>query len=914
MATSDHLAAPLPDGPLVGEQESTTRADEQSLPFVAGLEETETSLRTTGGPVNLRGWSYEVATGRFRWAAGASRAFALSPVELERLTPAAFLKDVHPDDRAALWGLSRQALARQMSFTFRYRFLPARGEQKLMVGHGESQVDATGKVSRVIGTVLDVTEHERLRAAAEATQARMRAMTELSPVWVWEQDDQFRFTLLSETRDTELNKRHAAVIGKCRWELPGCTPCRGTWDDHLSTLRARAPFHDFEIRIGSGPGVRFVSATGVPAYGPDGLFIGYRGTAHDITALKTAQAKAQQNDALLRLASRLGRVGAWALELPNLEASWSSELLNIYELEAGEALSAEQLVALAQPDWRSPITQAMQACESQGIPVDLEFPSLTARGRSVWLRITAEAVTDDATGAVVRIQGAVQDVTDRKADAERLRLLSEQLTTTFESITDAFVTVDRELRFTYVNSVAERASGLSRDRLLGTLLPEQFATFDGSEFQSAFARALTEDKTVQLEAYAPEFDKWLNVTAYPSAQGLALFIRDVTERRNFEQALVQGEERYRLLFETSADGILKVSVDGRICRANRAACEMFGRSEPEMLALLGRQLVSPADARLESMIATRVQHGGARGELTMLRADGSVFEGEVNTSTFTDSDGAVFLNMVVRDITARIQLRRRLIALNEELTEKVRQRTRELERANGELRGFAHSLAHDLRQPIAAAKSFGHALEMSLAKDDGERARRYASQLTEATRWMGQYVEALLSLTKISQAVLAVENVDLSALASGLLEELRGQGDNRHALVEVQPGLHARGDRTLLRVLLQNLLGNAWKFTGRSELPRISFAAETLPEGEVVYSVEDNGAGFDMSQAERLFETFQRFHSSSQFPGTGIGLATAHKIVGRHGGRIWAESQPDQGAKFFFTLGGQNEPPGNAGP
>ena len=129
----------------------------------------------------------------------------------------------------------------------------------------------------------------------------------------------------------------------------------------------------------------------------------------------------------------------------------------------------------------------------------------------------------------------------------------------------------------------------------------------------------------------------------------------------------------------------------------------------------------------------------------------------------------------------------------------------------------------------------------------------------------------------------------------------------------MQPALHARGDRTLLRVLLQNLLGNAWKFTGRKELSRISFKAATAAEGEIVYCVEDNGAGLDMNCAERLFETFQRFHKASDYPGTGIGLANAHKIVLKHGGRIWAESQPGHGAKFFFTLaavGGRHDAPG----
>lgn len=621
----------------------------------------------------------------------------------------------------------------------------------------------------------------------------------------------------------------------------------------------------------------------------------------DTVTLKAARESALQSQALLQLASRLGRIGAWTLDLATMQGSWSAELVNLYEFAPGQPVTPELLVSLVAPDQREAIGRAMQACHMQGTRVDAEFASVTAKGKHVWLRLTAEAVRDDS-GTVVRMQGAVQDITDRKHDAERLRALNQRLTTTLESITEAFVTVDRELRFTYVNSEAERQIMAPRSDLLGHSAAERFPALFEGEFRREIDRALAGGSAGEIEAYSPGLGRWLHLAVFPSEQGLALCIRDITEGKLAQRKLVLSEERHRLLFETSADGILKLAPDGQIRRCNRAACAMFGRTEAQMQELSSQQLVWPGDARLQSMIGERLRSGGASGELTLQRADGSTFEAEVNTSTFTNAQGQTFVNLVIRDATDRIRLRQKLIALNDELAEQVGQRTRELERANGELQGFARSLAHDLRQPIAAAKSFAHALEMALGKEDVQRARGHAQQVFKAAQWMGDYVEALLSLSRISQAALAIEDVDLSELALGLLGELQGQQPARRAVIHVQRGLQARGDRAMLRLLLQNLLGNAWKFSGRQDPARISLTAAASAEGELVYSVEDNGVGLDMSRAERLFETFQRFHKSSDYPGTGIGLANARKIVLRHGGRIWAESEPGKGASFFFTL------------
>ncbi|HEY6321528.1 MAG TPA: CHASE3 domain-containing protein [Thermoanaerobaculia bacterium] len=227
--------------------------------------------------------------------------------------------------------------------------------------------------------------------------------------------------------------------------------------------------------------------------------------------------------------------------------------------------------------------------------------------------------------------------------------------------------------------------------------------------------------------------------------------------------------------------------------------------------------------------------------------------------------------------------------------------------ANAELESFSYSVSHDLRAPLRAIDGFSHAL----LEDAGERLTRddqaLLARVRAAAQRMAQLIDDLLRLARISRLPLVVREVDLSALAEAIAGELRARDPDRPARCEIEPGVHARGDERLLRIVLENLLGNAWKFTRHQPEPRIAFGSENGgPEG--VYFVRDNGAGFDMAFADKLFGPFQRLHSEREFEGTGIGLATVARVVHIHGGQIWAESELGRGAVFRFTLGGDALP------
>jgi len=282
-------------------------------------------------------------------------------------------------------------------------------------------------------------------------------------------------------------------------------------------------------------------------------------------------------------------------------------------------------------------------------------------------------------------------------------------------------------------------------------------------------------------------------------------------------------------------------------------------------------------------------------------------EGTIATAVEAMQSGALdyilkpFKLSAILPVLARALTMRRLRIENAELEASLRERTVELEAANKELDAFSYSVAHDLRAPLRSIDGFSQILLDDHDKAlDGE-GKQYLTYIRQSAQTMTQLIDALLTLARVARNEFRHERVDLSALARGINSELQRTQPNRRVDTVIADDLVAEGDGRLLRVALENLFGNAWKFTGSRDPARIEFAA-SVSDGHPTYFVRDNGAGFDMLYAERLFGVFQRLHSPQEFDGTGIGLATVQRIINRHGGRIWAEGEVDRGATFYFTI------------
>jgi light-regulated signal transduction histidine kinase (bacteriophytochrome) len=240
--------------------------------------------------------------------------------------------------------------------------------------------------------------------------------------------------------------------------------------------------------------------------------------------------------------------------------------------------------------------------------------------------------------------------------------------------------------------------------------------------------------------------------------------------------------------------------------------------------------------------------------------------------------------------------------LNGELEARVEQRTAELVVANKNLEAFAYSVAHDLRSPLRALSGYSEALTEEYADRLDETGRSYARRITAATERMSALIDDLLLLAQVSRTEMSLEPVDLSAQFSALARELQAREPGRRVRFAIRDGVWVTADRSLIRTVVQNLLENAWKFTAKREEATIEFGTTAAEGAEVCCYVRDNGAGFDHAFINKLFQPFQRLHSVTEFPGSGVGLASVQRIVERHGGRVWAEGAVDRGATFYFTL------------
>jgi len=258
-------------------------------------------------------------------------------------------------------------------------------------------------------------------------------------------------------------------------------------------------------------------------------------------------------------------------------------------------------------------------------------------------------------------------------------------------------------------------------------------------------------------------------------------------------------------------------------------------------------------------------------------------------------------DMLTQELKARTRAETEVIELNQELERRVIARTEELASVNRELEAFSYSVSHDLRAPLRAISGFSHAVLEDYSDKLDEQAKTYLSRVLDAARRMDALIDDLLCLSRITRSSIHCQPINLGTLAANTAKELRQREPGRRVDFVINKEVNAKGDPNLLQVVLDNLLGNAWKFTSKHHKARIEFG-KTTHNGKEVFFVQDDGAGFDMAHADRLFQAFQRMHSDKEFEGNGIGLATVQRIIHRHGGEVWAKGEVEKGATFYFSL------------
>ena len=572
-------------------------------------------------------------------------------------------------------------------------------------------------------------------------------------------------------------------------------------------------------------------------------------------------------------------------------------------------LTGTAVLGLVPEDRRAAFGHLLDVGAGQGARGESELAGPEGSGVPVQVSVSGF----DLDGLLLRCL-VLTDLTAQRAAEDQARHASRYARSLLEASLDPLVTISPDGRITDVNEAAIQVTGLPRDQLVGTEFSDYFTDPGRARagYEQVFRDGSVRDYALELRHRDGHTTSVLyNASVYRDASGRVLGVfaaaRDVTQTRRAQAAQHESRERLSAIFDHAPVGIDDTTPDGEFVRVNPGFTEITGYSAAELRSMRLDDLVHPGDRAADRANRRRLLSGEADTYAITkryLRKDGGVVWAQVNRAVVRDPDGHPLLLVgVVRDITAQRRAEGGVRTLTAELETRVRQRTAELERANRNLEAFTYSVSHDLRAPLRALSGFSGALLEEYGGRLDDTGRGYAGRIQEASGRMAALIADLLQLSRVSRASIAREPVDLSAEVAAIVGELRLREPGREVRCAVQEGVRASADPTLIRTVLENLVENAWKFTARRDGAVIEFGTTPAGGREICCYVRDNGAGFDPAYAHQLFQPFQRLHRASEFPGTGIGLASVRQIVERHGGRVWAEGAVDEGATFRFTLG-----------
>lgn len=439
-----------------------------------------------------------------------------------------------------------------------------------------------------------------------------------------------------------------------------------------------------------------------------------------------------------------------------------------------------------------------------------------------------------------------------------------------------------------------------------TSFPESITALFEQALDAAVASG--ENQSFEFSLAAPERPQLFEARVVPCGISEAIaVVRDVTDARQAERE----REMFSALVRNSSDFIAIADLHQRLIYLNEAGRRLVGLGPDEDITQYSvcDFCTGTCHPKFCAEIQSCLVEGSWHGESTLENLRTGEKRPFLTTAfVLCDPNGAEQLAIatVRRDITELKQAEEDVRLLNEELEQRVRIRTTELEASNRELESFSYSVSHDLRAPLRGINGFSRLLLTDYADRLDDTGRNYLHRIRAATERMGNLIDDLINLAQVTRRHLHVTRVNLSQLAQQIVDTLKAAEPGREVQVVITPDVVADGDASLLEIVLQNLLANAWKFTSNTPSARIEFGT-TSEHGWLTFYVRDNGAGFDMSYVEKLFKPFQRLHGVNEYPGTGIGLATVQRVVTRHGGRAWAEGQVGCGATFHFTLGTRNQ-------
>lgn len=689
-------------------------------------------------------------------------------------------------------------------------------------------------------------------------------------------------------------------------------------DRTLAALEAAKQQHarfdeTYRLRMRDG-GYRWFHGRGQAQWDEKGVAYRLAGSISDISAQMAAEQALRESEETLYYAVRGSSDGIWDWNVAENTYYISPryrELLGYSEEELPNA--RKSFLGIVHSADLPRVEESVRRHFRERTPYDVEYRMRHKEFGWRWFRGRGQAVWN-TDGRVIRFAGASSDIEAQKQAEDSIKSLLAEQQALLDNVLVGIVYLKNRV-IQRCNRRFEELFGYEEGGMIGHTTELVYPTFEifestGTHAYAALKRGETYSEELQLRRKDGSLF-WGLLTgraidaAHPQAGSVWIYL-DVSERKMAMEALRESEERFRKYFEESADASLIIEGD-RFVDCNQAALNMLRLQGKHELGIAHPSELSPMhqpDGRLSSekadeMIQIAFERGSHRFEWLHRRADGEIFPAEVLLTRIVLHDTPL-LYVVWRDITDRKLAEEENRKLHDELEQRVRERTSELMAANKELEAFSYSVSHDLVSPLRAIDGFSRMIEEDYGPLLDARGKEYIGRIRSGTQRMHQLIDDMLALSRVTRNEMKRVSVSLSGIALTIISDMKQMQPVREVTTRIALDIGVIGDPNLLRIALENLLRNAWKFTAKK--PAIIEFGALQEETETVYFVRDNGAGFDMKYAGKLFGAFQRMHGPQEFEGTGIGLAIVQRIIQRHGGRIWAEAAPDQGATFFFTL------------
>jgi PAS domain S-box-containing protein len=737
-------------------------------------------------------------------------------------------------------------------------------------------------------------------------------------------DHRSQITVWNQAAEDLYGWKAAETIGRPSKEIVRSEMTPETRERILLQLREEGSYRNELVQYRrDGSPIRIETNT-IALRNKDGSFSGIISVNRDITERKEIESQvkyqanllSQINDAVIAVDVE-SRITAWNHAAENLYG-WS-------EAEVRGKPSSQIVQSLLSPEARQKIWQQIideGSCRNEFVQVHRDGTVLHVEGNTIALR--------DEHGNFKGVLSVNRDISERKREEARRMLSEERYRALFETLIEGFCTIElifdekdnpTDFRFIEVNPAFEKQTGLkdAPGKLMSEATPglEQY-------WLDTYAKVALSGEALQFENEAKILGRQYYVCAYrvggEDSRKVAILFNDITERKKAEEKilhlnaeleqrvmdrtreLLSQTSKLQQLIESSPDAIITLDLARqRVTSWNSSAETMYGYTAAEAVGKTTEELVKTerVGTTAENVARSFAETGRWQGEIIQQTKHGKELYLLCSAAYILDSEGKpTGVISINRDISALKAHERHQQELNTILGKNMDLLTA----ANRELESFSYSVSHDLRAPLRGIDGWSLALIEDYGHTLDDQARQYLERVRSETKRMDLLVDAMLDLSRISRAEMQPERTDISAIARTIASRLSETEKNRNVEWRIEPDLSVLGDPALVEIALSNLLGNAYKFTKKTENAHIEFG-QNAADPRKPFFIRDNGAGFDMGFAKKLFGAFQRMHKTSDFAGTGVGLATVQRIIHRHGGEIWAEAEVNKGATFYFTIG-----------